>query len=233
MGDTARSMSGAFVKIEGLINEKISISYGDLIRKINDCLNELLQTSIQNAEDLEKFIRQELFSGMNEIIRIIKETETSFISSNQIGLSVKHKIDPLKREPCLDESSTYGQDNLIDILPEPTRLEEKHESQPSNPFLPSQNYQDNNLEFTLPNSKGNDVLKNRLNIKSNANYVPNDKYDCAMTCDQCSYSSSDKSNLKRHIKMVHHKIKNYECENCDKTFTQRCNLESHIRSKHN
>ena len=37
------------------------------------------------------------------------------------------------------------------------------------------------------------------------------------TCDTCNKAFSTKKNLKRHIKMVHDKIKDFKCDKCDYT----------------
>ena len=39
--------------------------------------------------------------------------------------------------------------------------------------------------------------------------------DSYLTCERCEYSSSNKSNMSRHIKMVHDKIEDIRCGLCD------------------
>lgn len=44
-------------------------------------------------------------------------------------------------------------------------------------------------------------------------------------CPQCDYKSSQKSNLKRHIKAIHNKIKDFECQKCDFKCSEKRNLK--------
>ena len=50
-------------------------------------------------------------------------------------------------------------------------------------------------------------------------------------CDICNKLFSNKSNLRKHIKNIHKKIK-FKCEICDKEFSQKDNLLSHKRNIH-
>jgi len=52
-------------------------------------------------------------------------------------------------------------------------------------------------------------------------------------CEFCDYTCSLNSNLQRHIKSVHNKIKDVECEFCDYTCSQNSDLQKHIKSVHN
>ena len=48
---------------------------------------------------------------------------------------------------------------------------------------------------------------------------------------RCEYVTKDKSNLNRHIKMVHFNVK-YNCDSCKRTFTSSEVLERHVRNAH-
>ena len=50
-------------------------------------------------------------------------------------------------------------------------------------------------------------------------------------CDICNKLFSNKSNLRKHIKSVHEKMK-FKCEICTKNFTRKDNLLSHKRNIH-
>ena len=50
-------------------------------------------------------------------------------------------------------------------------------------------------------------------------------------CDICNKLFSNKSNLRKHIKSVHEKIK-FKCEICDKEFSQEDNLQRHKKAVH-
>ena len=51
-------------------------------------------------------------------------------------------------------------------------------------------------------------------------------------CDLCEYLSGYKSNLNRHKKIVHHKIKDFECELCDYFCSSNGNLKIHMKQIH-
>ena len=46
-------------------------------------------------------------------------------------------------------------------------------------------------------------------------------------CEQCDYKAKCSGSLKRHVKMVHLRIKNYTCEQCDAKFSQPSGLKDH------
>jgi uncharacterized Zn-finger protein len=51
-------------------------------------------------------------------------------------------------------------------------------------------------------------------------------------CETCQYVFTLKSNLQRHIKTVHEKLKPFQCEICKKTFGHRQNFLDHIKFVH-
>ena len=51
-------------------------------------------------------------------------------------------------------------------------------------------------------------------------------------CDQCDYSASTKSDLLRHLKMIHLKEYPFPCDNCDSGYVRRRELDAHMKSKH-
>merc|ERR1712150_223184 len=57
-------------------------------------------------------------------------------------------------------------------------------------------------------------------------------YDKSMSCDQCEYTTSDKSNLRRHIKTKHATIKEFNCNDCDYATNRKDNLLTHLKSSH-
>jgi len=52
-------------------------------------------------------------------------------------------------------------------------------------------------------------------------------------CDKCDYKTVDKKKIKRHIKAVHDKIKDFECDKCDYKCSINSHLKRHINSIHN
>ena len=52
---------------ERRMNEKITSGYSELIKVMNECLNQALQLTIHNAESLESYLRIEITNLVNEI----------------------------------------------------------------------------------------------------------------------------------------------------------------------
>ena len=51
-------------------------------------------------------------------------------------------------------------------------------------------------------------------------------------CDICNYEFMGECNLKRHIKQVHDKIKNFQCVQCDYKCSEKSDLTKHIKRIH-
>ena len=54
----------------------------------------------------------------------------------------------------------------------------------------------------------------------------------AFQCENCDYSSDDKSKLVRHVSSVHKGKKPYLCDKCDNKFSEISDLKRHISSVH-
>merc|ERR1739848_263927 len=67
-------------------------------------------------------------------------------------------------------------------------------------------------QMILGNTASNKRKKQAKDIKSSK-------------CKQCTYASSDQSNLTRHIKTVHYKIRNFKCEECGHAFARKQHLD--------
>jgi len=51
-------------------------------------------------------------------------------------------------------------------------------------------------------------------------------------CHLCTYKTPDNSALKKHIAMVHQKIKRFACDKCSSKFYMQNQLTQHIKSKY-
>ena len=51
-------------------------------------------------------------------------------------------------------------------------------------------------------------------------------------CPECDRVFTFKSELKRHIEVVHLKIKSHKCDQCGKGFSQKCMLDDHVNAVH-
>jgi hypothetical protein len=55
-------------------------------------------------------------------------------------------------------------------------------------------------------------------------------FNCSF--ENCGYASEQKGNLKRHIKIVHDKIKDFKCDKCVYETSESGNLKKHIKMVH-
>jgi len=55
------------------------------------------------------------------------------------------------------------------------------------------------------------------------------KYGDNFHCDRCTYATRQLGNLKRHIKLIHAGVKDYQCDSCQATFSEKRTLENHNR----
>ena len=53
-------------------------------------------------------------------------------------------------------------------------------------------------------------------------------------CDKCAYVSNVKSDLYKHMRVVHENIKgNHKCDHCDKVFESKFKMAKHALIEHN
>ncbi len=52
------------------------------------------------------------------------------------------------------------------------------------------------------------------------------------TCYKCNYETKEKNNLKRHIKTVHDKMKDFKCDKCDYVCSSNIDLKRYIKTVH-
>lgn len=75
-----------------------------------------------------------------------------------------------------------------------------------------------------------------LNSKSTVQYLLNseDVPVGKLSCDYCEKSFDQRSNLNKHINVVHFKLRPWKCPDvqCGKDFAQRCVMQNHIRTVH-
>ena len=55
-------------------------------------------------------------------------------------------------------------------------------------------------------------------------------YHPGLVCYVCNQGFSQKGNLNRHIRTIHHQIKSFQCNRCKRTFSQKTCLKIHLKS---
>ena len=53
-----------------------------------------------------------------------------------------------------------------------------------------------------------------------------------LSCDKCEYKCSKNSDLTKHIKQVHDKIKDIQCDKCEYKYSSNSNLKQHMKQVH-
>lgn len=53
-----------------------------------------------------------------------------------------------------------------------------------------------------------------------------------VACEECGRVFGDSSSLKKHIRVVHRKVKDFPCDACGKTFAEKSNRSKHIIAAH-
>ena len=84
------------------------------------------------------------------------------------------------------------------------------------------NLSSTNQEVLTVNENSKQVLANSVGKKSSP----------TVSCDLCNKNFSSPSKLRRHVRIVHEKIKPFNCQECGKNFGQKVNLIGHIQSRH-
>merc|ERR1712150_6296 len=200
-------------------SDYINQIFSNLIKDINDNLNQILQSVIVSAESLELFIQQESDKnsrGKNKVI--IKTTETLQLR----GTSEKNHDTLLFSHEKYDKK----QNNLVsDLKNKDTEIRFLETIKEEKEITRINSDSDKQVLDTEELILATEIVFNQTGNRKDR---PKGKYEC----NQCSHVATDKGNLSKHIKVVHLKIRNYECENCSKTFSTMFNLKDHAERKH-
>ena len=85
-----------------------------------------------------------------------------------------------------------------------------------------------NTKHSLIRRKSQSISKTEM-IENNQNSIV--AVDKQNSCHQCSFTSTHKKSIKRHIESVHQRL-SAQCEKCNKQFSSRDNLQRHNLSAH-
>merc|ERR1712150_43159 len=235
----------AFEQFEKQMKWKINSGYTSLVKEINECLNKIMQKTIHNADTLEE-------SMINELT----ELKTQFIFNKQGYESLSSSIPTLKlsKVEMLPQSPPKSRINSRQ-----TKKEKDHLIQDS-PYLSIKSVEEmNEAKFVVKDEDdrrhdGGVTVSKLINEEMNTEYVDTDNVsntnedmdvlgdlkdpsskeqdDKNFKCDDCTYSTSRKDSLRKHINTVHKKERNFTCKVCNFAFTQSSSLNKHMRVKH-
>merc|ERR1719319_1978372 len=92
-------------------------------------------------------------------------------------------------------------------------------------------YQDQHFQSLISTEKKNESVEKTKKRSANTNIEKISKR-CKILheCDQCSYTTSDQSNLKKHIKSVHEGFR-IQCSKCTYKSSGTSNMTKHMGNK--
>lgn len=193
-------IENVFQEVERRMSERINSTFGNLVRDVNTCMENVLQSTITNAESLETYMKQDL--------RNIKLT----LNADQKPTKGNSHKDNKTKNDINGRLKVY--DKTIDNIKEERNMQGNIDNVLCEPFN-GETFDDN---FIDANQMDSELI--RTDKKNEVKHAQG-----LFECNQCSYKTKQKSHVTQHIKMVHAKIKNYNCDYCGQSFGQRCNLE--------
>ena len=77
-------------------------------------------------------------------------------------------------------------------------------------------------------------VEERLKKSENkaSKWAPAEKMKMKFRCEVCYFKFKQKGDLKRHVKIIHEKVRSFICKFCDLSFQTRGTLNRHVNSKH-
>ena len=172
------------------------------------------------------------------VLQPVQATPTPASIDNQLTLDEKKfDLNKLEHQNSFDNDLEKTLANLQPIANEFAAFEKDQEKifqelVPLNDIKPTIDSCNSDNKIHFLSSTNQEVLTvNENNIKQVlANSVK--KSSPTVSCDLCNKNFSSPSKLRRHVRIVHEKIKPFNCQECGKNFGQKVNLIGHIQSRH-
>ena len=144
---------------------------------------------------------------------------------------VTHNLDDI--EESQEMEATYTDEEDIEGCKMSTINEDEEEhvnyaSNDKNPLDSSSIKDLDNIEQEGPDEKLTAAKAERTFYEQNDSVRKDKKFKC----EQCPYAAGYSSHIKRHIKVVHEKIRDYICGECDYTASKKINLMRHVKEVH-
>ena len=172
------------------------------------------------------------------VLQPVQATPTPASIDNQLTLDEKKfDLNKLEHQNSFDNDLEKTLANLQPIANEFAAFEKDQEKifqelVPLNDIKPTIDSCNPDQKIHFLSSTNQEVLTvNENNSKQVlANSVK--KSSPTVSCDLCNKNFSSPSKLRRHVRIVHEKIKPFNCQECGKNFGQKVNLIGHIQSRH-
>ena len=161
------------------------------------------------------------------VLQPVQATPTPASIDNQLTLDEKKfDLNKLEHQNSFDNDLEKTLANLQPIANEFAAFEKDQEKifqelVPLNDIKPDNFLSSTNQEVLTVNENSKQVLANSVK-----------KSSPTVSCDLCNKNFSSPSKLRRHVRIVHEKIKPFNCQECGKNFGQKVNLIGHIQSRH-
>ena len=167
------------------------------------------------------------------VLQPVQATPTPASIDNQLTLDEKKfDLNKLEHQNSFDNDLEKTLANLQPIANEFAAFEKDQEKifqelVPLNDIKPT--IQDSELHNSTNNQTVLTVNENRQQVLASS---VGKKSSPTVSCDLCNKNFSSPSKLRRHVRIVHEKIKPFNCQECGKNFGQKVNLIGHIQSRH-
>lgn len=171
------------------------------------------------------------------VLQPVQATPTPASIDNQLTLDEKKfDLNKLEHQNSFDNDLEKTLANLQPIANEFAAFEKDQEKifqelVPLNDIKPTiDSCNPDKIHFNLSSTNQEVLTVNENSKQVLANSVK--KSSPTVSCDLCNKNFSSPSKLRRHVRIVHEKIKPFNCQECGKNFGQKVNLIGHIQSRH-
>ena len=173
------------------------------------------------------------------VLQPVQVTPTPASIDNQLTLDEKKfDLNKLEHQNSFDNDLEKTLANLQPIANEFAAFEKDQEKIfqeliPLNDIKPTIDSCNPDQKIHFLSSTNQEVLTvNENNSKQVLANSAVKKSSPTVSCDLCNKNFSSPSKLRRHVRIVHEKIKPFNCQECGKNFGQKVNLIGHIQSRH-
>merc|ERR1712150_220168 len=211
-----------FERFEEGMKYVISTVFGELIKNINDCLQEVVKLTVDNAENFEH-----LFAVQLDILKN-QRMENDYHIGNSKNMRVKLTKEDfsLKTKELV---SSNGCTRRLQLINEKSSLKS---DQCANGTGYTKTEIDSYDEETSQGWLLQDNLSEKPGKLKSLVSLQNHPLERHFECNQCVYKTNDQSNLTRHVKSKHSLVKDWGCTECEFVASRKDALHAHLKNKH-